>query len=621
MKRQRIILLTINEGLAISGVLPTAQPGVEYFARLTGHGGIVPYQWFLDAGTLPAGLTLTTDSDGAAIISGTTSAIGQHEITIMMRDAEGRSVRRSYRLIVQAEPLVISGNAPAGQVGVPYSYTYTAGGGLPTYTFSISSGALPAGLSLNASTGEISGTPTTGESASFRVRVADSQSPPATTDLDDSISVAYATLAVAGAWTGVDVGQSLGGSPRAITGGLAPYSVSLLSGTRPAGVTISVSGSNLTASGDTTAPGTYTWADRVTSADGQHVDLPASLDITYIQNMYVAGQFSSVSSAAHGALARYALDGTHDAAYTPSITSSGTRQVLGLHSLIGDRLLVVGAFTDVNGTARTNVAALLADGTLDTAFALTAITGNVNCIELQSDGKILVGCATSPGIRRFNADGSSDSSFASVSVSNVLSIAVQSDGKIVIGFNTTVVNATTRNRIARLNPDGTLDLAFNPNASGPVSTIIRLSGDKLLVSGAFTTIGGSTYGRVALLNSDGTVDTGFTNPAVNNAVNRMALQSDGKILVGGPFTVVGGSSRPYLARINANGSLDTGFTCNANNRVDTLAVNPDGSILVGGIFTVIGGQSRNRIALVNADATVAAWNPNADGAVQTVYVG
>lgn len=296
----RIVLLTINEGLAISGVMPTAQPGVEYFARLTGHGGIVPYQWFLDAGTLPAGLALTTDSDGAAIISGTTSAIGQHDITIMMRDAEGRSVRRTYRLIVQAEPLVISGDAPAGQVGVPYSYAYAVGGGLPTYTFSISSGALPAGLSLNPSTGEISGTPTTGESTSFRVRVTDSQSPPATADLDDSISVAYAALAVAGSWTGVDVGNPLGGSPRAITGGLAPYSVSLLSGTRPAGVTISVSGSTLVAAGNTTTVASYAWTDRVTSADGQHVDVSGSVSIAPIAYPEIANTYTYASSGIFG---------------------------------------------------------------------------------------------------------------------------------------------------------------------------------------------------------------------------------------------------------------------------------------------------------------------------------
>lgn len=53
---------------------------------------------------------------------------------------------------------------PNGEVGVPYSYTLTAEGGTPPYSFAVSSGALPSGLSLNGATGVISGTPTTPQS-------------------------------------------------------------------------------------------------------------------------------------------------------------------------------------------------------------------------------------------------------------------------------------------------------------------------------------------------------------------------------------------------------------------------------------------------------------------------
>jgi hypothetical protein len=50
---------------------------------------------------------------------------------------------------------------PNAQVGVPYLFTLTARGGVPPYTFAVVTGVLPAGLTLNAATGLISGTPTT----------------------------------------------------------------------------------------------------------------------------------------------------------------------------------------------------------------------------------------------------------------------------------------------------------------------------------------------------------------------------------------------------------------------------------------------------------------------------
>lgn len=596
-------------------------------ATLKGRGGIAPYTWDIVSGALPTGITYSLDSSGDFVLSGTTSLVGNFDFVLLIRDSQGRSRTRAFTLQVQAEPLTISGDAPAGQVGVPYSFTYTVGGGLPSYTFSISSGALPAGLSLNASTGEISGTPSSGATTTFRVRVTDSQSPPAMTDLDDSIVVSYATLAVAGAWTGVEVGEPLEGSPRAITGGLAPYSVTLLSGTRPPGVTISISGSTLVATGDTTTPGTYTWTDRVTSTDGQHVDIATTLEITYVPQIYVAGLFDNISSTAHSGIARYALDGTHDAAYTPSITSASSHQVFGIEPLADRKKVVVGGFSAVNGSSRSNIAVLAEDGSLDSLFASTTFNSACNCVVVQSDGKIIVGGnfsqvngAARTGIARFNADGSVDTSFAA-SIANVQSLAIQTDGKIVVGFNGISANGTTRNRIARLNGDGTLDTGFDPNASAMVSAVHVLSSGKILVAGNFTTIGGQTYGRVARLNTDGAVDTGFTNPAANNAVSTMTVQADGKIIVGGSFTSMSSTTRQRLARINADGTLDTGYACNSNGTVNTIALLPSGALVSGGAFTTIGGVSRTRAAIVNDDASVASWNPAADAGVQTVFVG
>ena len=78
---------------------------------------------------------------------------------------------------------------PPGTVNVPYSATLVATGGLGPYTWAITQGSLPAGLTLDASSGMISGTPTTAGTSNFTVQVRDSECPPATATAPLSITV------------------------------------------------------------------------------------------------------------------------------------------------------------------------------------------------------------------------------------------------------------------------------------------------------------------------------------------------------------------------------------------------------------------------------------------------
>lgn len=66
------------------------------------------------------------------------------------------------------------GSPPAGQLGIPYAHSFPSGGGAAPLTFAISAGSLPPGLSLDASTGAVSGTPTTPGTFPFTVQVTDS---------------------------------------------------------------------------------------------------------------------------------------------------------------------------------------------------------------------------------------------------------------------------------------------------------------------------------------------------------------------------------------------------------------------------------------------------------------
>lgn len=276
---QRILAVTINPGLAIVGTLPAVTYNVSYSATLQGYGGVEPYQWSIVSGALPTGLSATTDSNGDFVISGTTTDIGDHALVIMLEDSAGRSVARRFNLRVIALPLVISGHAPDGEVGTAYTFTYTVSGGLAPYSFFVASGSLPSGLSLNASTGTISGTPTAVQSTAFTIQVRDSQSPYASANQYDTVNVQADLLQVSGTFaTPVNNGDPLTGS-LTITGGVSPYSVSVYSGTAPPGVTFSVSGSSVVASGNTTTDGSYSWTLRVASTDGQHADSAQSVTV------------------------------------------------------------------------------------------------------------------------------------------------------------------------------------------------------------------------------------------------------------------------------------------------------------------------------------------------------
>lgn len=134
--------------------LPDGEDDAAYSETLAATGGTTPYTWALDSGSLPPGLSL---SSGGAI-TGTPTTPGPYSFTVEVTDAASGSDTQALSIEVVAGVDIT--NAPgAGDVGVPYSSTLTASGGATPYAWTITSGALPLGLALNASTGAITGTP------------------------------------------------------------------------------------------------------------------------------------------------------------------------------------------------------------------------------------------------------------------------------------------------------------------------------------------------------------------------------------------------------------------------------------------------------------------------------
>ncbi|MEO8508469.1 MAG: IPTL-CTERM sorting domain-containing protein [Betaproteobacteria bacterium] len=154
--------------------LPSGHIGTPYSQVVVASGGMAPYTYSVSSGTLPGGLSLNPVT-GA--ITGTPATAGIFNFTITATDNNGCPGSRPYTIVISAvacpaitlSPATLS--APV--LGIPYNQTVTASGGTPPYTYTVSSGALPPGLSLNSATGAITGTPTAIGAFGFTITATD----------------------------------------------------------------------------------------------------------------------------------------------------------------------------------------------------------------------------------------------------------------------------------------------------------------------------------------------------------------------------------------------------------------------------------------------------------------
>jgi hypothetical protein len=192
---------TINIALTLTITtlsLPGGTVGVPYSQTLAGSGGTAPYTWSITAGVLPAGLQLNAST---GVISGTPNSPGPNLFTVTLADSTGLTVQQQLNISIGALTIT-SGASFSAMAGTAFSQTLTANGGATPYTWSISSGTLPAGLQLNAASGVISGTPTAAGTANFTVVVTDAQKTTATAAISIAVNLPQAPPISIGAITG-----------------------------------------------------------------------------------------------------------------------------------------------------------------------------------------------------------------------------------------------------------------------------------------------------------------------------------------------------------------------------------------------------------------------------------
>jgi len=254
--------LTVNAPtISISPTTLTSPAvGISYSQTLTASGGTAPYSWTVSSGALPTGLQLSA----GGTINGKPTATGSFTFTISAKDASTGtgpySASQSYTVSVLLG--ITPATLPGGTVGVAYKQTtLTASGGTAPYSWSVSSGTLPAGLTLAPTTGTITGTPTAAGSFTFTVQATDSSATPLTGSQQYSLTVAALSLSpttLPGPVVGVAYSQALTAS-----GGTAPYHFKVSSGALPAGLKLSDAG---TISGTATAAGPFTFTVQATDS-------------------------------------------------------------------------------------------------------------------------------------------------------------------------------------------------------------------------------------------------------------------------------------------------------------------------------------------------------------------
>ena len=139
-----------------------------------------PVQFSVVSGQIPPGTRLFTQGVSSGGITGRPTTEGLFGFTIRVRDFTGSSDTESFSIRVNAaRPVVITNQSDTlspGTVGQFYCCgNLFADGGVPGYTWTLRSGQLPPGLSLQASPGRITGTPTTSGTFSFLVRATDTK--------------------------------------------------------------------------------------------------------------------------------------------------------------------------------------------------------------------------------------------------------------------------------------------------------------------------------------------------------------------------------------------------------------------------------------------------------------
>ena len=577
--------ITINPAVSLAcAATNTGEVGVAFNATMTASGGVGPYTYSVATGTLPAGLSLNA-STGA--ITGTPTATGT--FTIKATDSLGDVATTTCPITINPAVSLACAATNTGEVGVAFNATMTASGGVGPYTYSVATGTLPAGLSLNASTGAITGTPTA--AGSFTIKATDSLGDVATTTCPITINPAV-SLACAATNTG-EVGVAFNSGPMTVTGGVGPYTFSVV-GTLPAGLSLNASTGAIT--GTPTAAGSFTL--KVTDSLGNVATTTCLISINSGINLScsttntgeVGVAFNSGPMSVTGGTAPYSYSvvGTLPAGLTLN-TSTGA--ITGTPTASGSFSVKV---TDSNGASATGCAITINSSLSVTCASVT--TGEVGVafnsgpmtvtggtapytysvvgtlpagLTLNTSTGAITGTPTASGsfsVKVTDADGATSTGCA-ITINSSLSVTCASvtTGEVGVAFNSGPMAVTGGTAPYTYSVVGTLPAGLSLNSSTGAVTGTPTA------SGSFT---------VKVTDANGSTSTGCAITINSSLSVTCASVTTGEVGVAfnsGPMTVTGGTA-PYTYSVV--GTLPAGLTLNTSTGAITGTPTASGSFSV-----------------------------------------
>ncbi len=274
------------------------------------------------------------------------------------------------------------------------------------------------------------------------------------------------------------------------------------------------------------------------------------------------------------------------------------------------KIVIGGAFQNIHGFPRQNIARLLTDGSIDTSFDPGAVFGSyVSAISIQQDGKIIAGGSfnqfnSSPVnyLARLNTNGSLDILFSAGGGFNnrVNSVATDATGRIYVSGEFNKYRSVTCKTLVRLLPTGILDSTYTPSLGG--GALLLQPDGKLLAA--------SLESSLRRFNEDGSDDITFlASPTSSGKINHISFLQGGKIAIAGSFL-------EKVLVLNVNGNKDAAFNLSASFNGPVFACCSFGvdKLLVVGDFTSYGNKSYSRVATVGYNGEIdSTFSNNARG--------